>query len=499
MMDPPENRFPETRPAAPEFDASGAEFDWQRVRDTVGLVFSAYKRHPVQGIVIVAVVISLSVAAALFMPRTYHSHVVLLVQKNQVLPSIANPGRNSNEEKAPRGIQESILSHDNLAKITKQASLIQRFEEERAPILRFKDKIFGSGSKPVSEQEQLTNMVYTLEKKLGVTLDEAASTVALSAEWQSAQTAYLIATLAQKNFMDQRYAEEVTIFEEGIAILEDRVANEQKGVDTALAQLIRAKEEAMGKLFPAAAVAATGGGGPAPAATRRSDAEIDLARQLETKGAALRAAEENRKRQIAEATRALADLSTTYAPAHPLVLAQERKLEAARHDSPELVALRKEHRDLLTEVTSLASRRSPGSPRPVALPSPRRRGPVLALGADNALRVEEATPAVTLASTMLSESSRRFLELQERIKAQQLELDLARAAYKHNYAVVSPAEVARSATKPKPGLLIGGGIALSLILAIFAAALRDLTCGVFIQPWQARRLGLPLLGVVPKP
>ena len=124
---------------------------------------------------------------------------------------------------------------------------------------------------------------------------------------------------------------------------------------------------------------------------------------------------------------------------------------------------------------------------------------VLALGSDQSLRLEETSPTVTLASTILTESSRRFLELQERIKAQQLEFDLARAAYKHNYAVVSPPEVPRAPTKPKPALLIGGGIVLALMLAFFASAARDLTSGVFIEAWQVRRLGLPLLGVVNKP
>ena len=489
MMDPPEKRTPDKRPD----DGTGAEFDWQSIRNTIALVLSAYKRHPVLSIGVVVGVIAASVLTAVLMPRSYTAHLVLLVQRNHVLPSIANPTRNTNEEAGTRGVQESILSHDNLAQIVKQADLLKRFEEERAPILRWKDRVFGA--KAFSEKEQFTNMVYTLEKRIGVTLDDAASTVSLSAEWSSPQTAHLIASLLQKNFMEQRYAAEVSIFEEGIAILEERVAKEQQSVDDALAQVVRAREEAGGR----GSAVARPEGAASPAATasaaRRSETKSDLMRQVESKGSALRAAEENRRHQIAEATRALAELSTTYAPAHPMVIAQERKLEAARRESPELLVLRREHRDLMGEVTEFASK----NPDAHARAGHGRAGTVLSLGSDQSLRVEEASPAVTLASTVLADSSRRYLELQERIKAQQLEFDLARAAYKHNYAVVSPPEVPRQPSKPKPGLLVGGGVVLALVLGLVVAAIRDLASGRFIEPWQARRLGLPVLGVVPKP
>ena len=251
------------------------------------------------------------------MPRTYSATTVLLVQKNNVLPSIANPTRNSVEDGSGfRGIPESILSHDNLAQIVKPANLLYRFEAERAPILRLKDKVLGT--KKLTEQEALTNMIYTLEKRISVTLDGSSSTVTLSAEWSSAQTAHLIASLIQKNFMEQRYAAEVSIFEEGIAILEERVSKEQQAVDSALAQVVRAREEAAGRAVdgPATGTAAT-----SPATPKHAPAAAPVGRQARDRapggGQGRRAprAEENRRHQIAEATKALAELSTTYAGA----------------------------------------------------------------------------------------------------------------------------------------------------------------------------------------
>jgi uncharacterized protein involved in exopolysaccharide biosynthesis len=86
-----------------------------------------------------------------------------------------------------------------------------------------------------------------------------------------------------------------------------------------------------------------------------------------------------------------------------------------------------------------------------------------------------------------------------RIDSARIELNTALAATKYRFANVSPAEVPRRPTKPSVPLIVLGGLVLSILLGVAVPAVKDLTSDRLIEPWQARRLPIPVLAEVKKP
>jgi uncharacterized protein involved in exopolysaccharide biosynthesis len=87
----------------------------------------------------------------------------------------------------------------------------------------------------------------------------------------------------------------------------------------------------------------------------------------------------------------------------------------------------------------------------------------------------------------------------DRIGEAELELDTARAGFKHRYSVIWPAELPSQPSYPKVPRLLGAGMAASLLFAIFLTTLIDARAGKLVEPWQIKRvLDIPLLGRVPR-
>ena len=157
-----------------------------------------------------------------------------------------------------------------------------------------------------------------------------------------------------------------------------------------------------------------------------------------------------------------------------------------------------EHRSLLlAEIASPERARRPTGvyTRPVGA-SPAAPGSSLVV--DVSPREDE--PELAAAKAKLLSSTRRYEDLLDRVDAARIELITAQAAFKYRYTVVEPPEVPRDPKGLKGYLLAAGGIVLSVFLAIFAAAAKDLGSGRFIEAWQVRRrLGIPVLAEVDKP
>jgi hypothetical protein len=85
----------------------------------------------------------------------------------------------------------------------------------------------------------------------------------------------------------------------------------------------------------------------------------------------------------------------------------------------------------------------------------------------------------------------------DRVDAARIELHAAQAAFKYRYTVVDPPEIPKEAKRPDRVLLSVGGLFLGAVLAVFAAAARDLAGGRFVEAWQVRRLlGVPVLAEI---
>jgi LPS O-antigen subunit length determinant protein (WzzB/FepE family) len=68
-----------------------------------------------------------------------------------------------------------------------------------------------------------------------------------------------------------------------------------------------------------------------------------------------------------------------------------------------------------------------------------------------------------------------------------VEMDTAKAAFKHRYIVVTPAQMPRKPAKPYTALTLIGGLLGGAALAFFASVVADLRTGRVIETWQVER------------
>ncbi len=106
------------------------------------------------------------------------------------------------------------------------------------------------------------------------------------------------------------------------------------------------------------------------------------------------------------------------------------------------------------------------------------------------LRQDNLDPGLTaqLSSTVL-----KYGALRDDLLTTRIELDTAQAAFNHRYQVIIPAEAPTKPEKPKPGLIAGAGLFLTLLLGLLLPVVAELRKGVIIERWQVQQLQLPVL------
>ncbi len=476
------------------------ELDFAHFKDLVGLILRAPRRRPLLAAFSLALGIGATGLAFVYTPRTYLVQTRILALRNLILPSLGNPRRAvpTDADAPTRAASETILRQDNLRRIMAEAELEPRWDTDRPAILRLKDRVMGSLFGAISKEDKERAILGLLEKKLGVQTNE--STVTISIEWQNPEMAFRLVSLAEKSFLNARNNVEVSMIAEAIKILEVEAKKQRDDVDLGLKRVLdlddRSRVEGETEALRPAAPAPT----PAPApANRVSAADLEKRRQvtaeLERTRQSIRALEESKSRRVAALRAQLTDLLLTYAPGHPSVIALEATIKEASEDGLELSALKREESAFAAELERLPKEER----RPVA--TVRRVSNVPGTGAVivNA-QPREDTPELAAAKDELEAATRKYEDLLDRIDAARIELHTAEAAFKYRYSVIEPAEVPKKAKKPKLQILLAGGLFLSLFMAIFAAAARDLLSGRFIESWQVKRkLGLAILGELDKP
>jgi uncharacterized protein involved in exopolysaccharide biosynthesis len=486
------------------------ESNQDRIKDLIGLFIRAPRRHRRAAIASLVLTLALGFAVASLWPRSYLCDVRILAQRNLVLPALDNPARVVPREadNPTRNVSDTILQRDNIVALITQLDLIDRWQTNRAPILRLKDAIMGaSGKKP---EDRLRDMIGLLEKRLTVYTDE--SSITISIEWPDPEVAYEIVSLVQKNFLEARYDANVTLITEAIRILDERAKPEAADVDAALADLTRVEADRRAATHPSSAAAATvratmrgrspsapGGAGssgasPSGAAPSGSDA---AAEELEEVRSRIRLLKETHDRELAQAQSQLADARTTLGPLHPTVVALNEKIAQLSQPSPELQTLSARERGLVALIAGppAPAPQAPSAPAPAALQPP---PPVVS---DFPLRGTEAEmrddPQVVVALSKLQSVTAKYNELLSRMEAANIELEVTRAAFKYEYTVVRPAELPRGPLKPNAMLLLLVTAVLAVLLAMIVPGLLDLRRGRFVESWQVERdLKLPLLGEI---
>jgi uncharacterized protein involved in exopolysaccharide biosynthesis len=495
-----------------------AEFGLAQAKLIASFFLRAPARHPRLAATTLIVTVALGVAAALFWPRSYDCDVRILAQHQLVLPALDNPGRAvPRDADAPtKNAADSILQHDNLVAMIKELDLIERYKATRQPILRLKDSIMSVGAAPRTEAEQMRDMIELLQKRLSVTTDESSITIAI--QWAEKQIGFEIVSFMQKNFLEARYDSNVNVIVEAIHILEERAKPQATEVDAALADLTKVENERrqsfVGGGSPIATTRLRGGRAPravagaaGPSSSQPTGgADADLARQLEDVRSRIRSITQERDRELMQAQSQLADARATLGPMHPTVVALNQKIAQLEAPPSELHALEEREHQLVAALAAPAVSTPAPAASTAAPPLPFLPAPVVATPAPTSstgptiAELLRDDPEVEVARTRLQAASAKYNDLLGRIEAANIELEVTRAAFKYQYTVVRPPEIARKPSKPNVPLVLIATLLAAPLLGMLAAGLRDLLRGRFVEPWQIERhLNLPLLGELNPP
>ena len=472
----------------------------------------AIKKRQLLAALVFVVVAGLAILAAMVWPRTFHCESRLMAQRNEVLASQRERGD------PLRGASDVILRHDNLEAIVKQTDLVQSWAAHRVPILRAKDVIMNALRGAPSEADMVSTLVGTLESRLTVTATDAS--LAIGIDWPDPQVAAQLVETVEQNFLESRHVAEVSSVADYIAILEGHAAKLRGEIDGLAEQIQRMTEERLGQAERNANRAndtARTNEGAAPAARRstpRLRLQIDeelprLKVQLETKQTAIKQFDDDRKRRVSDLQARLSEVKSRYTPAHPAVVDLERQIASISQDSPQLAALKAEAQQLEAEVKSRTNAYTEGTPRTdaqgAAGNSPGTPGPATAPAAGplptDIMELMQTSadgldPAI---GAQFRYAVAKYTTVRDQISTARIDLDTAQAAFGYRYKIVTPAQAPSKPSKPKVPVMMGGGIAAALLLALLFPVLLELKQGKIVERWQVAQIRLPILAEIKVP
>jgi uncharacterized protein involved in exopolysaccharide biosynthesis len=521
---------------APDEAEPGAQeplVDFQQIANYAQFLVGALGRHKMLAGGTFALVLALTTAAVILLPRTYHVQTRLLAQRNEMMTALSNPGRAVPwEADAPtHAAAETILRRDNLVSLVRQTDLLNEWDRTRAPILKLKDALVATVfRRRPGPDEKLDQLVGLLEARIVVTTGPTnEGTVTIDIDWPDAQTAYRLVEAAQQSFLEQRQVAERSAIGESIAILERYSATLHEEINRTFAELQRVKAKgpagpAVGTtvalspprvpvvppvveaLLPPASVPTAGAQGTE--ALLDIDPEIaTLKATLATKRQEIASLEEARQRQLSELRTRLAQLATVYTATHPSVVTVQQSIAALSRDSPQVIALKAEAESLGTEydrrTTAAAIKQEEqikaeyGS-RPAAAPARLAARPREVRTPPPVTNEREGRGGETdFASLQLRLELNQLSSVLERTDGARIELAVSQAAFKYRYTVIRPPQVPRDPIRPNMRMVVGAGLFGGLLLAFAAAVGKDLLENRILEPWQIeRQLGLHVLGTL---
>ncbi|HEY3665359.1 MAG TPA: hypothetical protein VGL19_05140, partial [Polyangiaceae bacterium] len=319
-----------------------------------------------------------------------------------------------------------------------------------------------------------------------------------------------LASAARNSFLKARHAAEISAFEEKMAILDDHSGKLREEIGVLADQLKSVRDRKLGELRETASEAnkvKLAEEKAAQAAEQRFVAKLptvaalppdtqapDLKTRLDALRAKLSTAESDREQRLRAAQAKLDDLKLKLTPSHPEVVAQEQQVAMLADVPSELALMRAEAKDLEGELRQREGLSAQGSGG-VAGGGPGARAKAAADGLlppdiTDLLQKDNLDPGLTaqLTSTVL-----RYGSLREEVLSTRIELDTAQAAFNHRYQVIIPADPPTKPSKPKPGVIVGAGIFLTLLLSLVLPILSEVRKGVIVERWQVDHLRLPVL------
>ena len=469
-------------------------FDAALVRNYLRYATGSVHRRKRMIALIVTLVVGLTAFALWSMPKTYHVEAKVLAQTNAAL----SVREGASGDAPTRSAAETILRRDKLVELVRRLDLVRHYRDHRAPLTRARDAVFGlAGGPPETEQDRIDGMVDLLEKRLAVWTNEGGATVSIAIDWLDADMARRIVEAAQQDYLESRYAQEITALGESLAILQSHAASSRADVDAAVAALGEIVEASPAnappsetKATPRAAPVHVAVVAPStPAVPSEEQKQIRIS--IEAKQRALDDLEEFRKRRLTDLQTRLAEQRSIYTENHPVVVDLRGQIADLSSESPQVLSLRSEIAELRTEEGRFGDATADAQvPIARSLPTADKTAPelpsdIVRLGVD--LR-EDRDPNVMYARAQVRDAMDKYGALRSHIQATEIDLETAKAGFKYRYAVVTPPHLPKKPVKPNAPLVMLASILAALFAAVSLAILADLREGRLVESWELERL-----------
>ncbi len=522
-----------------DLDPTDKIFGLRQVLHYAGFAARAVRRRYLVALCAFVLTFATVVAATLLAPKTYEIEVKLLAQRSDIIASLSNPGRPIpfDVDAPTRAAAETILRRDNVIALIRETDLINAWDRTRAPLLRTFDQVKAKlrGHEPTLD-EKLDALIEEIEARLFVATEtDRDGVVTIYLRWPDPASGYQLVERAQHSFLQARRLAETQAIAEALTVLERYTGNLRKDIQVTLAELMRTRARVLAELGPTrprvrqpTSIVATILDTPSPleqATATFDDSVTDanvfsdprigrLKKAIVTKRGELARLEEEQKRHLADLQAQLSVARTIYTPNHPTVQSLQQNVSAFQNNSPQIRLLRREldrleeDSDHLTAAAAERLIRAELGRRGGVSPAPRaavvRRAPMTMVPAEPEEPIEElvtGTPRPTavadFATLRLRTELNQLHGILERSDSARIELAVSQAAFKHRYAIISPASEPSAPMFPKARAVILAGFLASLLFALLAAIGADIMSNRILESWQVQRqLGLPVLGAV---
>ncbi|MGC4093515.1 MAG: hypothetical protein QM756_37580 [Polyangiaceae bacterium] len=482
--------------------------------DILRFVWGAGQRHTRLSLFVGAVLLILTTLVVFLIPPVFEASSKVLISKNATVTALlSNPNRQLPTLDATSGSADLLMRRENLQEIVKASGLVKRWEDSRSPLFRLKDSLTASLLGPMSPADKEEMLIRTLQTQLSLRTEDSA--VKLVAQWRDAATALKLAQLAESKFLDTQKDQELSVVNAAITILEDELKRSADAIEPALSDAMQARQRAIdtmsGNTSSSAAPAPSASASAAPAVRAPTIAAVPRPRPAAAAAPppsvsphlveireAIRTVQEPWQRRLSELRVRLSNLRATYGPAHPAVLEQEARIREASVEPAELSDLRAKEKETLAQLAQAASAEGAEVAAPTFSGGSRLNpvAPRTAAGQPFNISAIEGDPQVAAARAKLTAAVEKYTEVARRLDGAQTELATAQAVFRYRYTVVAAPELPKKPAKPNRVLLLLGAIAASALIGFVSGAVRELWSGRIIEPWQVKRLGLPVLAEV---
>lgn len=403
--------------------------------------------------------------AAYLAPREYHADGEIVVVLGAAEKAEEGGWDPTKRDRKRKEWEAMVKSQPNLEAIIKDINLVARYDETRSPLQRAKAKL-GTllGDRPMSDEQKLVSLKRTMEAKVTPDVDDAR--ISLSCDWHDPEVARDITERALVRGIDARYEIEV------------------KGTYTDIKDAEEARElkrKELERLSPAGAPAAGGAIelDAAPAVDPRAAEANALREKLAAAQQRFQGLDDAYRQRVADARGKLDEAGKVFGDKHPTIIGLKATFDDARKEPAEL-------EDAKNQVVAL--RRQMGMVEEVPRAKDTGRAAVAVRAAQVKAQGQLEASDFAAARAQYDAVGIKIDEL--RSKARSLE-----ANFKRKYTITRHPDVPSAPKRPTGILVFLGGLLLTLLGILGAAALADRMSGLFFEAQSARdALRLPVLG-----